>query len=1303
MPFLNQVQNLLADFRENNLDYLSYIASKPTHGDEAMVRQKVVEKLLTALGYNLSTEVQPEERAGTGSADIYVQAIGTDPANPKNQIVLPTCVWELKRTGIRGNDLIRYEKQLQSYVLLKRVRYGVLTNGHEIRLYERVGERIQLNFALNLTAYTPQAIAPATEQEQMALQGLFDVLNRHSFLEVERFKLEIVSPPRHPLILSSQHPHNEDGLIEALKKEIQQLKRLVILNFYASHRQVQELETEDIQRIDQLNQCQEDLLKTVTDLQERLKRPLTVASLETYLQGFRQQWGRVELKSFIERAFAESGVEAHLKGADRSTFENRARRYYQAATERQSWRLKREAELQTPLRLVRDFERWRDEIGVMVEDATDEFCLQTVYIFITRLLLIRICEDKGILKEKISDGGYQFYLEFSQKFYDYLGHANRRLLSIAYDDTSFIYGHFFSDTIFDWYAWEEETIVRLLHVLNPYDFATVSADLIGRIYEQYVDSLERKRKGQFYTPAGVVGLVLDAAGYQGPEIVGKRLLDPACGSGRFLVEAARRLIPQWEAVYQKNGAVDYQELVNNRLRHALYGLDVNRFACFLAEVNLVVQVLDLFQKHHQQFTILRFHIYPTNSLLPDELNGHGRFGLTALSGNDPLSQERFTAELIKERLAHPTDEWLDFQPGFDFVVGNPPYVRADNPSVAGLRQRIAGIGRYPSLYKKWDLFIPFMDMALNLLAENGRHAFIVSDALQTEEYARLVRQRLLTETTIHHLIFAPGVYFFQEAAVFTVIYGVQNSPPPQDHLVQRQQLHSDQIHHPHAARPLPALSQQEHGEQIFRPEFTGKEEFDFSNCLHLNQICYINAGLELQSHEKFDLVVEGNRQKLFVKDDLLSQIKTGTHIKQYVEAEEVGEFVIYSHRWLEWGTKRIPDQLRRARFPELFENAKILVALSGNAYYDANGQYYNQANSVSNCVPYHAFSKPETLKRVARAVAREITDQEVQEAVQPLPSNFEYLSPTQKAELLIATRAKLSPQYDLHYLTALLNCGWLRHYMMTFVKRGSRQRFYPDDLKQWPVAPAPAETQAAIGQVVSTIMAAKADLQTLKAEGHALSPTAGPQLNLVRLLQQWHTPTGDLLDAAAFVDSHIAGPPGHTIRQEGERIIFRQQPLSYLASPHLAVQTYLRRYLESHSETLRHTPAEHLAKHIKIPRSVTAVTAFMSQVEQEEHRWLLRQMDALQGETWLEEWLFDVYGVAEETRQKLNGRIYHLTTLPTDLLYVSLLHNEQDTPLRHIAFPWQGSWAIRTQDKLPTAMLCWGWDGTQVYKEWVIL
>jgi hypothetical protein len=1273
VDIIARVQEMLASFRQAGLQYLDYLSASAAVSDEAVVRLKIVEPLLAALGYDLQADLDPEHRVKEGAIDILVRA---------NSV--PVMLWELKRT--QETDLVQHEEQLSRYVLAKGVTHAVLCNGREVRVYHRVGEVLRFAYTFPLIAFAPGALVPPTEDEKLALSAFFDAFRKEAFLKAERMKEEIAATTTRLLALSPDNAQNEIVLVEDLKREIRHFHRFVLLRFRSHQALYRAFLAEKEQREGRAAQAREKLWGAVEDFEERSRVQADRGALGAYLADFTERWIAVEEDQFVEEFLGRSGLAKHLKGANSVTFRLRAQEFYRAYTDLARWHARQQVELRPIRALVEDFTHWQDEIGLMAEDYEAEFCLQTVYIFVTRLLLIRICEDKGLITQKISDGGYKDYLDFGRRFFTNIADAHATLLEIAYKDTGYIYGHFFSRDIFDWYTWEEEAIVRLFWVLNRFDFAQVSADLIGRIYEQYVDELERKRKGQFYTPSQVVNYILDQVGYQGPAIIGKRVLDPACGSGRFLVEAARRLIRE----LKKQPGLLPKELVNERLRNSFFGLDVNRFACFLAEVNLLVQVLDLL-KNGPTFNIARFHIYPTNTLLPREQEPRVLVG----PGNG-LAYETEVAELIKGRGYNPALA-LDFRAGFDWVVGNPPYVRADSPGVGILRERVQRTKRYRTLYKKWDLYIPFIEFALQLLAEDGRHGFIVSDAYQTEEYGRLSREYLLADTTIESLTFAPDVRFFEEAQVHNLIYAVSRGAPSKGHKVKRYKTVAPTLRSKDL-KTLPALSQAKWGEQIFRPEFEGDEGLDFSECIELGKICYISKGMVLHSRPEFDTVVGGKRQKFFVKDDLLAEHPDEIHSKRYVEGSDMGRYVLRKIFWLEWGTDRVPGKVSRPCFSELFSNEKMIVSLSGNSFYDHSGLYYNQANSVSNCVPYHKFQDPEVMRYVARVMAREINEEDIV-ALELTPAELSKLSKTDLAERIIKAYAQVSVNYDLRYITALLNCRWLRDYMMTFVRRGSRQRFYPDDLKQWPIAPADAGTQAEIARLVDEIMDAKADVQRWREAGHRIDEK-GVVLNPRPFLDIWTIPHGDLVDASGFVTRLIGGYPTPRLEVQGQRLTFRQQPLSYFESDHPEVLAYLKLYIETNYDDLRACPVADLPRLIHIPKSAQAVRGFLHRLEEERMRVMLRWMVAAQHEALIEEWAFDLYDVDDAQRGKMGGKLYTFDNIPSSIAFVSILNNEQDNPMRRLAFPKVGAWHYRTTERLPHAVLLWMCDGSVVTTEW---
>ena len=1232
------IQNILRGFQHDGLSYGDYLASRPTASDEAVVRLKIAEPLLAALGYNLQADVAPEHRQDDAAIDILVAAEG-----------IPVMLWELKRT--QETDLARHEEQLTRYVLAQGVAHAVLCNGREVRVYQRVGDRLRFAYAFSLMAFAPDAPSPASEHDVQALAVFCDAFRKETFVEVECLKEEIVETPTPLLTLAPDQPQNENLLIEDLKREIRRLHRAVLLRFRSQRAQHQVFVAERSQRKTEVDAARERLWQWLRSFTTRAKTEIDEDALTTYLEQAADQWLGLEEASFVTEALRQSGIAEHLIGANHINFKARLRDFYRAAIAYRNWRAKQLVALRPTRLLMEDFDHWRAEIGVMAEDPAAEFCLQTVYIFVTRLLLIRICEDKDIITQKISDGGYQDYLDFSARFFSNIADAQATLLDLAYKDTSYIYGHFFRRDVFDWYTWEEEAIVRLFWVLNRFDFERVSADLIGRIYEQYVDELERKRKGQFYTPPQVVNYILDQVGYAGPDIVGRRLIDPSCGSGRFLVEAARRLIRE----FQKLPDLESKDLVNERLRESLFGLDVNRFACFLAEVNLLVQVLGLLKDNP---TVARFHIYPTNTLLPRE-----QAAALLVAPDNGLAYESEIAELIKLRGYNPM-VGVDFRRGFDYVVGNPPYVRADNPSVQVLRSRVEASGRYATLYKKWDLYIPFIEFAVRMLAEGGRHGFIVSDAYQTEEYGAHSREMLVEQTTIASLTFAPDVSFFEEAQVQNLIYAVRQGAPPASHQTQRYQA-VDAALGPRDLKTLPALSQTEWGAEIFRPAFAGENGLDFSACLPLGEICYISYGIAPVSHEDLDPVIDGKRRKLFVTEDLLSDTPDEAHPKKFVQGKDMGRYVVTRSRWLEWGTERVPSQLRRSKFPELFENTKVLVARRARqgflkAVYDAKGEFYCDATVICAALAH----------KLEDVHNRTLDRQDIRDE--------------------LSRAAENSADYDVAYLTALLNCRWLSHYIFKMTRTGKID-FYPNDLRDYPIAPADAETQAQIAHLAYDIADVRLDVHHWREAGHQIDET-GIALNPHPYLEVWNIEAASLRNATHFVTYDIGGHIT-TIEREPQRIIFRKRPLSYIESEHAPVLDYLARYLDANREALDAVPVKDLARRIRLPRSADAVRDFMARLEAEREQLMIRWMVAAQAENLLDEWAFDLYGVPESQRAPLGGRLYTLGALPDSTMFVSLLDDPDDAPMRRVAFPKDGAWRYRTADPLPNVVRVWLHDG----------
>jgi type I restriction-modification system DNA methylase subunit len=170
-----------------------------------------------------------------------------------------------------------------------------------------------------------------------------------------------------------------------------------------------------------------------------------------------------------------------------------------------------------------------------------------------------------------------------------------------------------------------------------YSFNDLPVELISNIYEEFLG----KQPGVVYTPPYLVNFLLDEAMPLSSEVTDFKVLDPACGSGVFLVGAYRRLIYRWR---KKNNwiAPDLAEL-KNLLRENIFGVELNKEAADLTVFSLSLALCDELTPL-QIWQDLQFDDLKEENILHDDF---------------------FSVVLKKE-----------FQDKFDLVIGNPPFEAA---------------------------------------------------------------------------------------------------------------------------------------------------------------------------------------------------------------------------------------------------------------------------------------------------------------------------------------------------------------------------------------------------------------------------------------------------------------------------------------------------------------------------------------------------------------------------------------------------------------------------------------------------
>lgn len=149
---------------------------------------------------------------------------------------------------------------------------------------------------------------------------------------------------------------------------------------------------------------------------------------------------------------------------------------------------------------------------------------------------------------------------------------------------------------YDWYTPADAELVEILYSLTQFPLDRLDADVLGGLYESYVDEIDRDRLGQFYTPRDVVRFMLDRAGFEGPDGVMKiegnsrnpvKTFDFASGSGGFDVELARRVIDD-SGVLDRSSEDQLEAL--GAIVSGLHAMEISPFPYYLTEINLLLQV-----------------------------------------------------------------------------------------------------------------------------------------------------------------------------------------------------------------------------------------------------------------------------------------------------------------------------------------------------------------------------------------------------------------------------------------------------------------------------------------------------------------------------------------------------------------------------------------------------------------------------------------------------------------------------------------------------------------------------------------
>ena len=276
---------------------------------------------------------------------------------------------------------------------------------------------------------------------------------------------------------------------------------------------------------------------------------------------------------------------------------------------------------------------------------------------------------------------------------------------------------------------------------------------LGDLYQDLSDEA-KKRFALLQTPEFVQEFILDRTLTPALDefgLPGIRLIDPACGSGHFLLGAFSRLLRAW---FNREPGTPERVLVQRAL-DGVYGVDINPFAAAIAQFRLLVAALRASRVERlQDAPNFRINVAAGDSLL------HGRrFGELDLgSGAEQIDdRDEFRHAFLAEDLDE-LNRILGQQ--YHVVVGNPPYVTAKDKALNQLYRR-----RYSTCYRKYALTVPFIERSLDLTlsessngASSGYVGMIVSNSFMTREFGKKLIEEHLSQYDLTHVIDTSGAY-----------------------------------------------------------------------------------------------------------------------------------------------------------------------------------------------------------------------------------------------------------------------------------------------------------------------------------------------------------------------------------------------------------------------------------------------------------------------------------------------------------------------------------------------------------------
>ena len=620
--------------------------------------------------------------------------------------------------------------------------------------------------------------------------------------------------------------------------------------------------------------------------------------------------------------------------------------------------------------LASDLIRHNDRADLLEGNRLDE----AVQRILDRLLFLRICEDRDIDTGRPLAAILKTWQgrKDTPLWRDVVAHfraLDRRPAShIPYFNGNLFKEHFSEDLAVgdDWLAgFLEETGDDE----SAYLFNVIPVEILGTIYERFLGKTVRphgrgvvieekpevrKAGGVYYTPRYIVDYIVEQTlgklieGKAPVETLKLRVLDPACGSGSFLIRAYERLCEHWQAALTKDeklrrkadcwtdpGSGDVHltsDLKRRILTASIYGVDLDPGAVEVTQLSLYLKMLE--GESRATLAHNRELFSPDAPLLPP-LQDNIKCGNSLIASDFSLNPD----DLLRVR-AFDWDEGFRTiiqNGGFDAVIGNPPYVLLcpemfDEQSIEYLR-------RYEVAQYKADLFHLFVQKGISLSRKHGLFGMIVPNTWLTLKFTDRLRRYIVENSAVTELVIFDHLVF-QDANVYTALLFAEKKQPNLNHAVKIRKVTEAKSSLEIAEVTTNDVLQATWGSSdgcIFETRLTGAAgrlvERLVANFPTLESVA--RASLGCQAYNSSKHTKEQIKNRVFHSDH-----KKGNDYLQELAGNDVGRYEINRSKgqWIKYG-----PWLHDYRTMDWLEGPRILIReISGPKPHSILGTYVEQ-------------------------------------------------------------------------------------------------------------------------------------------------------------------------------------------------------------------------------------------------------------------------------------------------------------------------------------------------------------------------